>query len=197
MKHETQNIFFISDLHLGHKNVLKYDNRPFNDINEMQLSLIKNWNEVVGENDIVYYLGDLSFGNDSLTKWFIHSINGQINFIIGNHDKIKDIEKLGRFNNIYEYGTEIYIKDDDNKASRNSNGYQQIILSHYPLLSWNRSHYGSWHLHGHSHGKIMQTMPEYYNRKVMDVGCNCINYKPISYDEIKKIMINRISTFHH
>jgi len=199
MKHETQNIFFIGDLHLGHKNVLKYDNRPFKDINEMQVELIKNWNSVVGENDIVYYLGDLSFGSDSLVKWFISSINGEINFIIGNHDKIRDIRKFGRFANIYEYGTEIFVKDDDdnNKSSRNSDGYQQIVLLHYPLLSWNRAHYGSWHLHAHSHGKLMQEMPDYYNRKVMDVGCSCIDYTPISYQEVKKTMSNRISTFHH
>ena len=61
MRHESQNIFFISDLHLGHTNVLRYDNRPFANVNEMHDALVERWNSVVGDDDIVYFLGDLFF----------------------------------------------------------------------------------------------------------------------------------------
>ena len=188
MRYEKQNIFFISDLHLFHKNVIKFDNRPFADVEEMHVEMIKRWNNVVGENDIVYNLGDLSFGRSDGTKWFVHSLKGKIIHIMGNHDKMKDIISLGRMDGVHEYGTEIWIKDEDNDGLRGCNGYQQIIMSHYPIFSWNRSHYGSWHLHGHTHGSLMATQQEYYKRKVMDVGCPRIDYTPISYEQVKAEM---------
>ena len=75
---------------------------------------------------------------------------------------MKDIIKFDRFENVHEYGTEIFIKDEDLKSARGSQGYQQFILSHYPILSWNRAHYGSIHLHGHCHGSLMKSNQEYY-----------------------------------
>lgn len=192
MRYEKQNIFFISDLHIGHKNIIKFDGRPFTDVDEMHLEMIKRWNDVVTDDDIVYYLGDLAFCRDETTKWFIHSIKGKINFILGNHDKMKDIVKFDRWENIHEYGTEIGIKDDDSLVSRGSGGYQKIIMSHYPILSWNKSHYGSWMLHGHCHGSLMKSNQDYYKRKVMDVGCNVIDYTPISYQKVKGIMSKKL-----
>ena len=56
MRHESQNIFFISDLHLGHANVLRYDNRPFANVDEMHNTLVERWNSVVGDDDVVYFL---------------------------------------------------------------------------------------------------------------------------------------------
>lgn len=193
MRFEKQNIFFASDYHLGHHNVIKYDNRPFKDVEEMHSTLLKNWNSVVGEQDIVFYLGDLSFGKSDLSKWFTHSINGKIHFILGNHDKMKDITKLNRFESIHPYGCEIWIKDEDTKSARGSDGYQQLILSHYPILSWNRAHHGSWHLHGHSHQSLTKSEigKEYYKRKVIDIGCNGWDYTPQSYQQIKDVMSKR------
>lgn len=199
MRYEKQNLFFISDYHIGHKNIMKYDGRPFADLDEMHHELIKRWNAVVGDDDIVYYLGDLAFCRDETIKWFLSSLRGEINYIIGNHDKMRSIAKLGRFNKIYEYGTEIFIKDDDIKSARHSQGYQQIILSHYPILSWNRAHYGSFHLHGHCHGSMMKD-PNYkffYDRKVMDVGCNLLDYTPASYQQIKEVMSKKEISTHH
>jgi calcineurin-like phosphoesterase family protein len=192
MRYEKQNIFFISDLHIGHKNVIKFDGRPFADVDEMHLEMIKRWNSVVGDEDIVYYLGDLAFCRDETTKWFIHSIKGKINFILGNHDKMKDIVKFDRWENIHEYGTEIDVLDKDSLESRGSGGYQKIIMAHYPILSWNKSHYNSWMLHGHCHGSLMKSNQDYYKRKVMDVGCNCIDYTPISYEKVKGIMSRKV-----
>jgi calcineurin-like phosphoesterase family protein len=198
MKYEKQNIFFISDLHIGHKNVIKFDGRPFQDVDEMHVEMIKKWNSVVSDDDVVYFLGDLSFTRDELTKWFIYSLKGKIHFIMGNHDKYKSISKFGRWENIHEYGTEINVKDEDTKEARGSQGYQRIIMSHYPILSWNKAHYGAWHLHGHCHGSLMKSYPDYYKRKVIDVGCNCIDYTPLSYEEVKGIMIKKsISAVDH
>src|ERR1017187_6447725 len=203
MKFEKQNVFFASDFHVSHKNVIKFDKRPFDNIDEMHTELIKNWNSVVGPDDIVYYLGDFSLGRSETAKWFAHSLNGKIYYIMGNHDgdidTQRDIKALNRFERIHEYGTEIWIKDDDLKSARGSNGYQQVILCHYAILSWNRAHYGSWHLHGHSHGSLMKSEQDVYKRNVLDVGVNCIDYTPISYQQVKDIMSKReiISVDHH
>jgi calcineurin-like phosphoesterase family protein len=192
MRHDTQDIFFISDLHVGHANVIKFDGRPFINTNEMHVELIKRWNSVVGPDSIVYFLGDLSFTKSDFTKWFVYQLNGKIHTIAGNHDKLNDLIKLDRFEDVYEYGTEIGVYDEDSIQSRGSQGYQKIIMTHYPILSWNKAHYGSWHLHGHCHGGLVKTMPEYYKRKVMDVGCNMIDYTPISYSQVKAVMDKRI-----
>lgn len=198
MKYDKQNIYFISDFHVGHKNVIRFDGRPFKDVDEMHAELIKRWNSVIDDNDIVYYLGDLAFCRDEVAKWFAYSLKGKIHFIKGNHDKLRKIRNFGRWEEVYEYGTEIFIKDEDLKSVRGMSGYQQIIMSHYPILSWNRSHYGSWHLHGHCHGSLMKSNQDYYKRKVMDVGCNVIDYTPISYLEVKEIMSKKgISAVDH
>lgn len=192
MRYDTQDIFFISDLHVGHANVIKFDGRPFLNTNEMHIELIKRWNSVVGSDSIVYFLGDLSFAKTDLTKWFVSQLNGKIYAIAGNHDKPEDLRRLDRFEEVHDYGTEIGVYDEDSLQSRGSQGYQKIIMAHYPILSWNKAHYGSWHLHGHCHGGLVKTMPEYYKRKVMDLGCNMIDYTPISYSQVKTVMDKKV-----
>ena len=191
MRIETQNIHFISDMHIGHHNVIKFDKRPFDNVDQMHEELIKRWNNKVQKDDIVFYLGDLFFRtNIDTAKWFVHQLNGKIYHIMGNHDRYRDIVKLNRFEKIFGDstglgGATIQVKDDD--ANR---GYQDIVLCHYAILSWNKAHYGAWHLHGHSHQSLAQNpdMAWFYERKVLDMGCNGWDYTPVSYQEIKDIM---------
>ena len=193
MKIEHQNVYFASDFHIGHQNVIKFDSRPFEDLQDMHNKLIENWNSVVGENDLVFYLGDFSFKDRGSGKWFRDQLNGKIHFIMGNHDRMRIVGHLG-FDKIYGDdtalgGATIEIKDDD--ANR---GYQTIVLCHYPILSWNKSHHGSWHIHGHCHQSLAKNpeMEWYYKRKVIDAGVNGLGYTPISYTELKKIMNEKI-----
>ena len=193
MKIEHQNVYFASDFHIGHQNVIKFDSRPFEDLQDMHNKLIENWNSVVGENDLVFYLGDFSFKDRGSGKWFRDQLNGKIHFIMGNHDRMRIVGHLG-FDKIYGDdtalgGATIEIKDDD--ANR---GYQTIVLCHYPILSWNKSHHGSWHIHGHCHQSLAKNpeMEWYYKRKVIDAGINGLGYTPISYTELKKIMNDKV-----
>jgi calcineurin-like phosphoesterase family protein len=191
MKIEHQNIFFISDLHLGHKNIIKYDNRPFESLDQMSQTIETNWNKTVSADAIVFFLGDLSLGKGIE---LIKRLNGKKYAIMGNHDSFKSLQATQAFERIYDYGTEIKVVDKDAQQ-----GYSHIIMAHYPILVWNRHHHGSWHLHGHCHGTLMTNRPEYYKRKVIDVGCNVIDYTPISYQEVKKIMNTKTTEFidHH
>ncbi len=186
IKIQDQNIFFASDMHFGHANVINHDGRPFNDVEEMNERLIENWNHKVSKTDMVFYLGDLSFGKFEFTKNIVDQLNGKIHFILGNHDNEKDIHKLGRFESVSDY-VNLSVLDEDNPRK-----WQEIMMMHYPILSWDKSHHGSWSLHGHCHQSLVTGMPEYYKRRVLDMGCNGWEYEPVSYQEVKEIMLTRL-----
>ena len=196
MTFDQQNIFFISDFHFGHENIIKFDKRPFSGLNEMHETLVLNWNSTVGDDDIVFLLGDLYFGDPRKAKEFYHRLRGRIFVIKGNHDRMDILEGFKRFEKIWEYGTEISIKDPEIKGK-----IQRIVLSHFPILEWNQCHRGAWHLHGHTHGHLLALNKEfrshYYSHKVFDVGCLNTGYLPISYKELKKIMGTREIWKHH
>lgn len=194
IKLDHQNVWFTSDCHFCHANVIKYDGRPFNDVEEMNEQLILNWNSVVGEKDVVFYLGDLSFdrggGN---TQRIVNELNGKIHYILGNHDDERDIRKLNRFETISDY-VNLSIVDLDNPRKK-----QGIMMMHYPILSWDKAHHGDFMLHGHCHGSLMKN-PDYdwfYKNKVLDVGCNMHGYRPLHYSEIKEIMKGKLTIGHH
>lgn len=166
------NYYFISDTHFGHANIIKYCNRPFKNEAEMNQSIISNWNSRVKDDDIVYHLGDFCFGrNDYHFDAFFNQLKGKIIFIKGNHDKLawKNRHKFFAYSDSYR---EIEVND------------QKITLCHYAMRIWNKSHYGAWHLYGHSHG----TLPDDKNSLSFDVGVDCHNFTPISFDEVKEIM---------
>lgn len=196
VKIDHQNIFFTSDFHLGHKNVIKFDNRPFENVRIMTDTIIENWNSVVNDESIVYFLGDLFFrGSQKRLKEIVHSLKGEIRVILGNHDRLSKLASLERFSDIQTY-QRISVKDSDGRG-----GNQDIIVAHYPILSWDKYHFGSWHIHGHCHMNLTktQTGEEYYRRKVIDVGCNGWNYTPVSYEKVKEIMNTKecITIDHH
>lgn len=186
IKLDHQNVWFTSDCHFCHANVIKYDDRPFNDVEEMNEKLILNWNSVVGEKDVVFYLGDLSFDRSGgNTERIVNELNGKIHYILGNHDDERDIRKLNRFETISDY-VNLSINDLDNPRKK-----QGIMMMHYPILSWDKAHHGDWHLHGHCHQSLVTQNPEYYKRKVLDMGCNGWDYRPVSYTEIKAVMATK------
>lgn len=168
--------YFASDYHLGHKNVIKYDNRPFKDVWDMDEAIIANHNSVVSEEDEFYFLGDFCFNNRA--EEYLQRLNGRKYFIKGNHDR-RDMLKL--YN---KYG--IYLGQLDEVVV---NG-QLISLCHYRMDVWNKSHRGAWHLHGHSH----HSLPVRETAKCIDVGINGegYGYTPLSFEQIKKIMDKRV-----
>lgn len=172
--------FFSSDFHFGHKNVLKYDNRPFDTIEEHDGAIIRNYNNKVGEHDQFYFLGDFAFCNKRKSEEYISRLNGRKFFIKGNHDK-KDTIKL------YEkYGTYL----GELKKIRIEN--QEIVLCHYGMRVWEGSHRGTWHLYGHSHHSLPPM------GKSFDVGINGWNYEVLSFQEIETIMnLSKISKVDH
>ncbi|MFA5071201.1 MAG: metallophosphatase [Candidatus Pacearchaeota archaeon] len=158
-------LFFTSDTHFSHANIIKYCNRPFRDVREMNETIISNWNKVVTPQDVVYHLGDFAFGDAAEIKRLLSRLNGNIVFIKGNHDR-----------SLYEV-----CKPRDVMTIREAG--HVIFMSHYPHLAWDRSHHGSLHFFGHQHGASHHGSVKYQPRS-MDVGVDCWKYTPISFPEI-------------
>ena len=166
-------IYFTSDLHLGHINVLKYDNRPFKTIGEHDNTLIKNWNSVIANKDIVYVLGDFFwYGDKNLIERTLQRLNGAIHIILGNHDTKLEKEPI---RNRFESISSLKTINVDKKT--------HLTLCHYQMATWYKSHYpGSYHLFGHSHGNMKSL-----SQKALDVGTMTNNYFPYSLDKIMSI----------
>jgi len=169
-------IWFGSDYHFHHGNIIKYCSRPFNNINEMNNTIINNHNSVVKPDDDFYFLGDFCFHNQYEAECILERLNGNKYFIIGNHDN--SIMDSKRFNIIgYSY-------------LLNYKNYPKIYISHCCSRLWIDSHKGSWHLFGHHHGTLTT-----YNMSI-DVGVDSNDlpkkYTPVSIDEIQKIMTRKI-----
>lgn len=179
-------IFYISDLHFGHKNCLAFDNRPYLSIEQHDEDLIKRWNEVVGIDDTVWILGDFSWHGATKTIEIFNQLNGIKNLCIGNHD-----HKLLRNKNVRDLFCEI--TDYKEIELENKIG---IVLSHYPIPCFNKHYYGWYHLYGHVHNSFEWNMMENNKRQMVelyDVPCNMYNvgammpyidYTPRTLEEI-------------
>ena len=185
------NVYFTSDFHLFHNNVLKFDNRPFNDIYEMHSEIERRWNETVKADDIVIYLGDLSFARREdvqTVNEMLSRLNGHIHFVMGNHDKYNDIIKMPRFESVQDY-LELrltHYQDSELQIGTKVRVETLFCIMHYPIYSWNKKHFGSYMIHGHCHGNLHhgESASFYDNRRVIDVGCMLNDYTPISYKEV-------------
>lgn len=176
-------VWFTSDPHFMHKNILKYCKRPFKDVTQMNEALIANWNSVVGKDDLIICLGDFALGNEKECDKILKRLNGNKVLILGNHEKTVMSKEYNRnhFNGgIYER-LEIRVMDKEV-----SNEFQDIILSHYTMFTWNKSHRGSWQLFGHVHGTLDNNPTLSPNQ--IDVGVDSHDFTPISYEKVKEII---------
>jgi calcineurin-like phosphoesterase family protein len=180
------NYWFTSDTHFDHKNICRYSNRPFNNTDDMNETLINNWNSVVAYNDIVYFLGDFCFGNEKRIAELLRRLKGNIYIIFGNHDKALRKFAVKDLNANKDLVKRIKFLGDYSEI--NING-QHIVLCHYGLLTWNRKSHNSWMLCGHSHSNLsVLNKNSQIIGKILDVGCDGNNYRPYSYDDIKDII---------
>lgn len=174
------NYWWISDTHFFHKNIIKYSNRPFSSVEEMNETIINNWNSLVKDEDIVFFLGDFIFGNAAQIKDILFRLKGNIKIIFGNHDHpLKQF--LKGIKNYPELEKRIEVLGD--YAEIKVNG-QDITLTHYSMRVWNGSHRGAWNLYGHSHNSLEDDK----NTRSFDCGVDCHNYAPISLERVKEIM---------
>jgi calcineurin-like phosphoesterase family protein len=175
--------WFTSDNHFGHKRIIEYAHRPFKTVEEMDEAMIQQWNHVVQPQDKVYVVGDFSFHRPDKTLQILNRLNGYKALILGNHDKPKRMTQpaIDAWGMVLPY-YKLKVPDADRPR-----GVQEIVLLHYAMRVWDKSHRGSWHLYGHSHGSL----PDDPNALSMDVGVDCHSFTPISYDAVKNVMKNK------
>lgn len=168
-------VYWTSDLHLWHRNLFEKF-RSFETIEQMHETIISNWNNTVEYCNHVFILGDVTFAGHEKTDPILSRLNGILHLINGNHDKALKGPLSRHFNTRQDY-LEIDVDDQDVNG-----GKQRIVMSHFPFRSWNRHHYGSWHVHGHSHGSMERLGKSY------DVGVDCNSFTPVSYSKLKSVL---------
>lgn len=181
-----EDVWFTSDTHFWHENILRYCNRPFKTISEMNEELIRRWNETVPGEGVVFHLGDFAFGGSKEWNDVISRLNGKIYLILGNHD-MKQIKQgfMQRFEHVTQQMT-IRV------------GGQSIILNHNPFLAYGGAYRNVWQLFGHVHsgplsdrGKDLARLQVLFPRQY-DVGVDNNDFRPVSFLQVKTIIEEQI-----
>ena len=202
------------DTHLGHANIIIHSKRPFLQEGDTQIETfvdkegnpyektvwtsktikyqrakemtddhINRWNSVVDPTDTVIHFGDFAFGSTAFLIQCLRRLNGNIKFIWGNHDdSLKQVSRIldfysdvkGRFTFLGDYA-ELKVEGQD------------IVCMHYAMRTWNRMHHGVWQLYGHSHGSLSDDP----NALSFDVGMDCHNSTPLTFERVKEIMATK------
>lgn len=178
-KFHPDEIWFTSDTHFHHENILRFCNRPFASITEMNEELIRRWNETVPVDGIVFHLGDFCFGGSKEWNDVLYRLNGKIYLILGNHD-MKSIRQgyMGRFEHVTQ---QMCIRVAG----------QTLVLNHNPFLAYGGAYRDVWQLFGHVHSgprantgldhpRLQYLFPRQY-----DVGVDNNDYHPITFYEVK------------
>jgi calcineurin-like phosphoesterase family protein len=158
-------IWFTSDHHFGHARIIELAKRPFAHVDEMDEIMAQRWNDRVKDGDLVYHLGDFAFADHSL---YLRRLRGQKHLNPGNHDHSNRIKPAVK-QNLWATVTPLnHVKVGD----------INVVLCHYGLRVWNKSHHGAMHFYGHSHGNLPG------DSQSCDVGVDCWGFRPVSLDEI-------------
>lgn len=198
-KNIFKNIFFTSDWHVGHQNVIRFDSRPFKDLDHMHRVLINNYNSAVRPQDVCYFLGDMGMTKSEVLARLVSELNGTKILILGNHDKgVNAMYRVGF--DVVAYSATLYVANE------------RVTLTHCPLrgvwredttgmknspqdepwhgasressLRFSVEDEGQFHLHGHIHspngGKSQRTLG-----RQMDVGVAANQYRPVSVSQVE------------
>jgi calcineurin-like phosphoesterase family protein len=175
-------VFVTADLHLNHTNIIKYCGRPFSSVEDMNRTILDNWYSTISEEDTVYILGDFWWNPRKeypLYQEFFTDMGypgsppGKKILIRGNHDKAIDEWLFDMVYDLYTISIDI------------GEGYPvPLVMSHYAMRVWDCSHYGSFHLFGHSHGTL-----DGYGRSI-DVGVDTNEFKPYLLTDVVERLLD-------
>lgn len=204
----TDRLWFTSDHHFFHKRIQELDHEEERE--DREVFLIEKWNKRVKPDDIVYHLGDFSFAGKTKTREIFAQLNGRIN-VLSNHfhhdtrwlprQPVKDRYEYAALDWESAYGHPIrifpplvaleipqwHLPLPAKNLGSESPFPLVIMLCHYPIKTWDRRHYGSWHLYGHTHQKVNKVKK---HRHSMSVGIQVFNYEPVSFARVFSHMIH-------
>jgi len=183
LEKDPSKIYFTADHHFGHANIIKYCNRPFNDVDEMDASLTHAWYKVMRPDTTVFHLGDLTLGGSCMK--YLPTQMGKLHYmaVYWHHDKrwlAAEGELLSRAG-LMNFIPPIEVLQFPNIFADER---FKITVSHYPMAEWEASHYDTWHLHAHSHGNYTDR----HGRAVYDVGVDNNAFAPVSLYDLINIM---------
>lgn len=191
-KYPESGIFFTSDTHFGHSKIIDYCKRPFSSIEEHDKTLIQNWNNVVGQDDTVFHLGDFAYGNSQFISNIIKQLNGNIILIKGNHDLRNMNPTLYNIFSDVVYQARILIDK------------QTVYLNHFPFLCFEHGDINlykdnySVQLFGHVHSGPLTSSEDVNRLNILfptqyDVGVDNNNFTPISWIDVKNKIKQQIN----
>lgn len=207
-------IYFTADHHFNHSKIIKYTDRPWahdsdcpvesEDSNrcecgatdKMNRDMVTAWNSVVSKGDKVYHLGDFTLGGKSLAREFFAQLNGVVSVVPAKKGHDQGWYKKGPY---WTRHDEVEILEGLTAVTFNGHTY---TLCHYPMKSWERSHYGQTQLHGHTHGTIgvvnksydIQLPPGQTVGIQIDVGVDNWGFAPIALDAIEELIRRETGT---
>jgi len=157
--------FFTSDEHYGHANILNHCDRPYSSVEEMDAALIELHNSLVGKEDTVIHAGDFCFSKErEIAEGYLKRLNGEHIILKGSHD---------------------YWPKDAHEIWEKKIEEEYVVVCHYAMRVWPRSHFNSWQLYGHSHGKLDPV------GKQWDVGVDNNDFLPVSFEQLKLVMVEK------
>ena len=177
---DPDNVWFTSDTHFCHGNILRFCGRPFGSVDEMDEEMIRRWNAKVPADGVIFHLGDFCYGKCSKWNAILDSLNGRKFLVLGNHDitRLKE-PSVGRFEQV---SMQMFIDV----------GGQRIVLNHNPFLCYGGAFRDIWQLFGHVHSgprsnagidipRLKMLFPRQY-----DVGVDNNDFTPVSFLEVKE-----------
>ena len=186
---DAEKMFFTSDTHFAHENIIKYCKRPFRDVEENDEELIYRWNAKVPEDGIVFHLGDVAFGDHDRVDNILKQLHGTIYLVIGNHD-------WRRIVNQHKWRFELMTQQINMKI-----GKRHVILNHYPMLAFSGAWRGvdaTYQLFGHVHTSpytdegLDQARMKMLFTSQYDVGVDNNGFAPVSWKEVDQIINNQM-----
>jgi len=173
----SDRIFFISDTHFDHARIIELCHRPFDNVEQMNATLIENWNTKIATGDTVYHLGDFAFSkNRARVTELLHLLHGTKHLISGNHDR-EVVRKARGWNSV-----------ETRRNLRVPGIAAQFVLDHYPIEIWDKRHYGAIHLFGHIHERTCEKTSELRHNVAVDFN----DFAPLSLEEVVIMMERRV-----
>ena len=167
-------IYFTADLHLGHTNIIRHCKRPFKSAEEMDATIINNWNSTIKPEDDIYILGDFTMRPAAEAHEYVTQLKGRKYLIAGNHDRF--LKNYAQYEQDYVWIKDYFVLRTDRL---------RIVLFHFPILEWDQFFRGAIHLYGHVHNSVKSaeriTM---LKGSAFNVGVDVCDFRPVSISEI-------------
>lgn len=172
-------IYYIADMHFGHKNIMKHSRRPFDTVEEMDQTILSNINSTITNNDTLYILGDVAM-DTKIAISYLKRMKGRKILVEGNHDK-KLVNALRREGGNVVDGIHKYMEIKDNG--------RKVILFHYPIAEWNGFFHNSYHVFGHIHNNNKNPVYDYMlkQKNAFNAGVDETDFMPRTLDELIEI----------